>query len=71
MADIWKEVYKPKRKGELPPDAGRNHMPGVSRKTTLPASLSLSEVWYVRVCSFTFAFHTLDQVGTCLAFYSQ
>jgi hypothetical protein len=71
MAEIWKEVYKAKRKGGSPPDADRNHMWGFPLPPCLPQTLSPREVWYVRVCSFTFVFHTPDQLEACLAFYTQ
>lgn len=29
------------------------------------------QVYFVRVCSFTFEFHSLQQIQTCLDFYEQ
>ena len=37
----------------------------------LPQSLSPKEVWCVRVCSFTFVFHTPQQLEACLDYYSR
>jgi hypothetical protein len=70
MADIWKEVYKPRRKG-LTPYAGGNRMWEFPLPPLLPSTLSPREVWYVRVCSFTFVFHTPQQLEACLAYYSE
>jgi hypothetical protein len=72
MAAIWKEVCKPGQKGWPPPNpASSTHMPGFPLPPTLPASLVPREVWYVRVCSFTFEFQTLEQLEACLGYYSQ
>jgi hypothetical protein len=38
---------------------------------TLPTTLLPREVWYVRVCSFTFVFHTLQQLQACLDYYGK
>jgi len=37
----------------------------------LPTSLKPKEVLYVKVCSFTFAFHSLAQLEGCLEYYRQ
>src|SRR5438034_9292935 len=72
MADIWKEVYKPKRKGSPAANPGSTHMIyEFPPPPALPTSLSPKEVWYVRVCSFTFAFHSMAQLEACFAYYSR
>lgn len=38
---------------------------------TLPATLAPREVWFVRVCSFTFEFQTIEELEAHLAFYRQ
>lgn len=70
VAQIWKETLVPRRKGELPPHA-EDKMGAFPLPPELPATLVPREVWYVRVCSFTFVFHTLDQLRACLNFYGQ
>ena len=70
MAEIWKEVYKPQQKGWPPPDPhSTNLMPSFPLPPTLPVSLAPREVWFVRVCSFTFGFQTVEQLEACLAYY--
>src|SRR5882724_8364317 len=70
MADIWKETFTPRRKGWLPPNAMAK-MWEFPAPRSLPNTLSPREVWIVRVCSFTFVFHTLHQVEACLTYYSK
>ncbi len=71
MADVWKETYTPRRKGLLVPPARRNHMPGFPVLPTLPQTLVPMEVWCVRVCSFTFVFHSREQLDACLHYYDR
>lgn len=71
MAEIWKEVYKPRRKGELPPIATPNQMWEFPVPSRLPHTLSPSEAWFVRVCAFTFVFYTREQIEACLDYYSR
>jgi hypothetical protein len=41
-------------------------MPRIGPKTThRPA-----EIWFVKVCSFTFVFHSIEQLEACLDYYS-
>jgi hypothetical protein len=69
VADIWKEVYKPKRKGLLTPCPGLKCIWEYPAPPTLPHTLLPQEVWYVRVCSFTFVFHTPQQLEECVNYY--
>jgi hypothetical protein len=71
MAQIWKETLVPSRKGDLPPHAADKMMWAFPLPPTLPSTLLPREVWYVRVCSFTFVFHTLEQLQACLDYYGQ
>ncbi len=72
MAAIWKEAYRPEHKGWPPPHpTSTTHMPGFPLPPILPASLVPREVWFVRVCSFTFEFQTMEQLEACLAYYKQ
>jgi hypothetical protein len=71
MAEVWKEVYKIKRKGLFPPPLPNNYMWGLPMPPDLPQTLAPKEVWFVRVCSFTFTFHSVDQIKVCLAYYEQ
>lgn len=61
MARFWSEPYDP----------AKHHgpMPGSHRPTD--DDLVRRFVYFVRVCSFTFEFHTLDQIQTCLAYFSE
>ena len=70
MPQIWKETLVPKRKGDLPPHAA-DKMWAFPLPPTLPTTLLPREVWYVRVCSFTFVFHTLQQLQACLDYYGK
>jgi len=69
MADIWKEVYTPNRKALLDAYGGANEVWEFSPPTGSAHSLLAREVWFVRVCSFTFVFHGLSQVEACLDYY--
>ena len=71
MAAIWKELYTPKQRGCPPPDPHSTNLMPFPPSPTLPASLASREVWYVRVCSFTFEFQTIEQLEACLAYYQQ
>jgi hypothetical protein len=71
MADIWKEAYNPNRKGSLSAYHGANETWEFPQRTASAHSLSAREIWFVRVCSFTFVFHTLAQVEACLDFYNK
>ena len=70
MAAIWKETLRPARRGD-PPPWPRNKMRGYGMSRPLPNALAPPEVWYVRVCSFTFTFHTSAQLEACIEYYSR
>lgn len=62
MAKVWKE--------ELDWSRHQNKMDApVERRPEL--NFVPQWVFFVRVCSFTFEFHTLNQIAECLAYYSQ
>src|SRR3954463_8210369 len=66
MARVWTEPYDPARH--------RNRMPGVagvSKEHVRSPTLVTAHVFFVRVCSFTFEFHSVEQIEACLAYYSQ
>jgi len=70
MAQIWSETYDPKRHHDRMFDV--SHIPGVppgsyGRAPTLQRYL----IYFVRVCGFTFEFHSLEQLKVCLAFFSK
>ena len=46
-------------------------MPGIGSLQRSQHDFRQHDVWYVRVCSFTFEFTHLDQVEACLNYYSQ
>jgi len=71
MADIWKETYTPNRKVSLAAYDGANETWEFPPPEASAHSLLAREVWFVRVCSFTFVFHTLPQIEACLAYYSK
>jgi hypothetical protein len=62
MARIWKETVD---------HWGRTHMSGIGKPHRSNHDYGKMEVWYVRVCSFTFEFNHPDQVDACLGYYSQ
>ena len=70
MAQIWSETYDPKRH--------RNKMFDCSRLPAVPTeqywrapTLQRYPVYFVRVCGFTFEFHSMEQIEVCLKFFSQ
>jgi len=68
MAKIWKEAF-----GHKTSKSGQ-HLSGPSDRMTrigtkLPYAVP-AEVWFVKVCGFTFSFHNLDQLNACLSYYS-
>jgi hypothetical protein len=66
MARIWKEAYDGTRhRNQMYPCIGIN-VKHYEARTLFP-----EEVYFVRVCSFTFEFHSLVQIKECLSFYSQ
>jgi hypothetical protein len=70
VADIWKEAHQPKRKGLAQHDAAPTPlMYEFPSPPALPQTLLPQETWFVRACSFTFAFHSREQLEACLAYY--
>lgn len=62
MAQIWKEKFDSARH--------QNKMDGVVAHHP-EINFVPKWVFFVSVCSFTFEFHTLNQIKECLAYYSQ
>ena len=63
MAKAWKEEFDPLRHS--------NKMWVVDAVPYPKASFVPRWVFFVRVCSFTFEFHSLKQIEACLEYYSQ
>lgn len=70
MAQIWSEIYNPKRHNDKMADS--------SRLPTIPGdqywrapTLQRYQVYFVRVCGFTFEFHSVEQIEACLRFFSK
>src|SRR5258708_7582418 len=66
MARIWKETYDGRKH--------RNQMHpviGINKRHYEARTLFPEEIYFVRVCSFTFEFHSLSQLNECFLFYSQ
>jgi hypothetical protein len=63
------ETYKPKRKGLPTPDVDSNLIWEFPLTRSLPHTLVPRERWFVRVCSFTFVFHSITQLEACLNYY--
>ena len=69
MAQIWSEIYDPKRHHDAMRDA--SHLPGVPREKYWAApTLQEYPVYFIRVCGFTFEFHSIEQLEVCLKFFS-
>jgi hypothetical protein len=73
MARIWTEAYDPPRHqapmlGDVPVRGGEPHP--ASRPARAP-TLERHRVMLVRVASFTFVFHTAEELRACLAFYAR
>ena len=66
MAQIWSEpfdAYKHQnRMLEVPAVTGEQHR---------APTLLRRDVYFVRVCGFTFEFHSIEQLRACLAYYAQ
>jgi hypothetical protein len=70
MAQIWSETFNPKRHSDKMRDA--SHIPGVPIEQYGRApTLQRYPVYFVKVCGFTFEFHSIEQLEVCLAFFSQ
>ena len=65
MAQIWKEQFDWRKH--------RNRMwgNGCEQDESRDQRLDPTWVYLVRTCSFTFEFHSLAQLETCLAYYSE
>ena len=66
MPKIWSEPFDWTKH--------RNHMEGVASATTChdrAPTLLRSQVYFVRVCSFTFQFHSIQQIQACLDYYTR
>lgn len=63
MAKIWKERYDSR--------PHQNKMWGVPADKSPDPKLVPRWVFFVRVCSFTFEFHSLNQIEACLEYYSE
>lgn len=63
MATIWKEQFDPVRH--------HDRMWAVLVTPSPDPNLVPQWVYFVRVCAFTFAFHSLHQIAACLHYYSQ
>jgi hypothetical protein len=46
-------------------------VPGIPFRGPIPQSLETHRVYFVRVCAFTFEFHSIQQIQECLAFFSR
>jgi hypothetical protein len=65
MAQIWTETYDPKKHSDEMHDFTR--IPGVPAEQYMRApTLQRYAVYFVRVCGFTFQFHSLEQLKVCL-----
>lgn len=69
MAQIWTETYDPKRHSDKMRDV--SNLPGVPKEYWRAPTLQRYPVYFVRVCGFTFEFHSLKQLEACLRFFSQ
>jgi hypothetical protein len=67
MATFWSETFDPRKHHDaMWPIAG---VPKGDRWRT--ASLQTHVVYFVRVCSFSFEFHSIQQIEKCLGFFAQ
>lgn len=63
MARFWKEQYKP--------TDHFNQMQEMPVFKSPDLKLVPSFVYFVSVCSFTFEFHSIEQIEVCLKYYSE
>ena len=63
MAKIWKEEFDPRRH--------QNQMNAISAPRQAKDNLVPQWVYFVRVCSFTFEFHSVAQINQCLEYYNR
>ena len=69
MARFWKEKLDPTRHADLM-FPGRRHVKA-DRPQKPKDNLIVKWVYFVHVCSFTFQFHSLEQIEKCLNYFSQ
>jgi hypothetical protein len=70
MAQIWSETFDPQRHSNKMWDCFR--LPAVPTEQYQRApTLQRYPVYFVRVCGFTFEFHSIEQIDACLKFFSQ
>jgi hypothetical protein len=70
MAQIWSETYDPERHQDKMRDDSQ--IPGVPVERYWRApTLQRYPVYFVRVCGFTFEFHSIKQLGVGMAFFSK
>jgi len=69
MAQIWSETFDPKRHSDRMRDTSQ--IPGVPEQYFRAPTLQRYPVYFVRVCGFTFEFHSIEQLEVCLEFFSQ
>ena len=69
MVRIWTEPYDPAKHG-TPMGSEVGSPPGIERYWRAP-TLEPHHAIFVRVASFTFLFHDIEQIRACLAFYSR
>lgn len=63
MARHWKEQFNPKLHG--------NKMQEFPVREIRDVKLMPPWVYFVSVCSFTFEFHSIEQIKACLDYYSE
>jgi hypothetical protein len=70
VAQIWTETFNPKRHSDCMREVTR--LSGVQREQHRHApTLQQYPLYFVRVCGFTFQFHSLEQLKVCLEFFSK
>ncbi|HVU07560.1 MAG TPA: hypothetical protein VHG89_03350 [Verrucomicrobiae bacterium] len=70
MAKIWTEIYDSAKHHDRMRDV--NRLSDISAKKYCQApTLQQYPVYFARVCNFTFEFHNLEQLKTCLDFFSK
>lgn len=67
MARIWKERLDPNKHREYLDTTWVGGLPPQPAKD----NLLVSWVYFVEVCSFTFQFHSIEQIERCLTYFSQ
>ena len=69
MAQIWSETFDPKRHSNKMWDCSQ--LPAVpAEQYSRAPTLQRYQVYFVRVCGFTFEFQSIDQIEACLKFFS-